>query len=159
MSLPTSSYLYHDPNHILNTQPPFQSPLNSPDRVLAVVNKSPAHGSSRTNSVRSWLSKASPQASENSPSNSNNPARLPQPPAPNSWQGLAISPTSPQADIEQQRHQPFIPNSQTLETVAELEGTAITRPVYELPGDTESHPTSRYRPYRPSVGSGSIRNS
>lgn len=152
--LPDTNEVCLDPDRILHAPLPFQSPVNSPTRVLAVANEAPTHDNSRTNSVRSWLSKASRQASVNSAS-SKTPSRPPRSPAPNNWQGLAISPASPQEDIEQQQQQqqqPFIPHSQTLETVAELEGTAISRPTYELPGDTQSHHPSRYRPYRPSLG-------
>ncbi|KUI54040.1 hypothetical protein VP1G_01329 [Cytospora mali] len=148
MTNPTDSYLRHNPDRIMYTPAPLQSPTHSPRPVLAVVNKSPTHSSSRTRSVRSWLSNASQQASMSSAS-SNNHTRLPQSPARSSGyrMGSAISPASPREEIEQQQYQPFIPHAQTLGTVAELEGTMISRSPAELPGDTQPHPPSIYRSY------------
>ncbi|ROV97517.1 hypothetical protein VSDG_04545 [Cytospora chrysosperma] len=51
MSNPTNSYLYHDPDRSLHAPLPFQSPVNSPTRVLAVANEAPTHDNSRTNSA------------------------------------------------------------------------------------------------------------
>ncbi|ROW14714.1 hypothetical protein VPNG_03762 [Cytospora leucostoma] len=145
MSYPATSYLYQDLHRSIHTSLPVQSPDD------AVVNDFLTHSSSRTNSVKSWLSYASRRASMNSNHHAR-PARS-SITAPNNWQGPAISSATPGGDIEQQQHPPFIPHSQPLATLAELDGTGISRPPSELPGDDQPQHTPVYRPYRPSVGS------